>query len=92
MTKHLTAILKKMCSITNAEYTNIDFKREDWFLDHTWTIKQELEFKSWLVKYLKKSAGARKELMNFPTLFTKNHLEKVASFFVLTYGWKYRDA
>ncbi len=73
-----------MCEFVDVNYNDIDFQKDGWYLEHTWTRKDELEFKNWLMNYLEDSK-IRKTIMKYPL---KQNIEKFADFFILNYGWK----
>ncbi len=54
--------------------------REGWWLESTWTWKQEKEFKRWLVVELKRNFG-----------FSPAAAERRAAWIMLDYGWKVSD-
>lgn len=85
MTKHLVIILKEMCTRVGADYEKIDFKADNWFWSHEWTLEQENDFKNWLYAYLKKNKSAIKELTDYPRIA---NLKKLCSYFAENYGWK----
>ena len=87
MNKYIKEILLKQCKIVKADYNKIDFKKEDWYWDYRWTEQQELEFKLWLIDYIKTNKEARNELMTIPSN-NKHFLNKFADQFSLNYGWK----
>ncbi len=82
---HLETILKKQCEMVGAPYEKMDFKKEYWFQDYTWSRKKQDEFKKWLMEYLK-DKEARESLMDFP-INNKKHREKFADKFIMNYGW-----
>lgn len=89
MNKYMREVLRKMCDDVGAKEVN--FKEKEWFLKHSWSHKQEEEFKNWLVNYLYRSSKARSHLMRFP-IKNKELISKFASFFILNHGWKsYKD-
>lgn len=74
-------ILPEMFRRVGQEFTKDFCRREDWFLEHTWTTAEQEEFRKWLVKLLVKKGkmspyGAQHE----------------ASWFLLAHGWKTQDA
>ena len=86
---HLSYVLSEMCRIVGVKYEEFDFGKTDWFLDHTWTDKQQEEFSDWLTLYLKNTKGAKKELAMYPrVLGSKAQLKKFANQFIFAYGWK----
>jgi len=89
MNKYLKEILIEMCKRVNAKYEDIDFKKEQWFLEYEWTNEEEASFINWLVDYMKQNKEARDTLMMFPRN-NKRDLERFANSFIFNYGWKYK--
>lgn len=87
MQKHMKIVLIQMCSLLDVDYDSIDFIKQDWYRDYEWTPIQRREFSGWLLKYMKNTAEARKELMRIPTL-NENTIKKFIEQFILNYGWK----
>jgi len=85
--KYVREILKEMCQTVGANYDDIDFKDDNWFLKHSWTQDEEDKFKKWLISYLTTNTPARNEVMQFP-IKRKASIKKVAEEFVWNYGWK----
>jgi len=85
MLKSIEIILKEMCNRVNVDFSTINFK-EDWYLQHNWSIEDELDFKDWLISYLKENKDIRLEL-NIINI-RKDNLEKFANFFIFNYGWR----
>lgn len=88
MKQHLVVILRKMHEVINKDFEETDFANRYWYWRHSWTVDQEIEFKTWLVKYLKSNKEARKEICSFTSLTSKDYLENVAQQFTSNYGWK----
>lgn len=36
----LKLIMTHMCDMIGVNYDDVDFKKQDWFWEHTWTIAQ----------------------------------------------------
>ena len=89
MNKYLKEILIEMCKRVNAKYEDIDFKKEQWFLEYEWTNEEEASFINWLVDYMKQNKEVRDTLMMFPRN-NKRDLERFANSFIFNYGWKYK--
>jgi len=85
--KYVREILKEMCKVVGANYDDIDFKDDNWFLKHSWTQANEDGFKKWLIYYLTNNTPARNEIMQFPTK-RKVSVKKTAEAFIWNYGWK----
>ena len=84
---HLRIILKEMCKRVGADFNKINFNKHEWFMKHTWTEKELMNFKEWFINYLYENTEARKEIMMFP-LKNKMRIRRTASWFILDYGWK----
>ena len=84
MNKYLEEILKEMCNRVGTK--KIDFSQQDWYLQYTWTEKEEEAFRKWLIGYLKKNPKAKKELISYHRI---NSPKKFADKFIFNYGWKY---
>lgn len=84
--EHLRIILEKMFEETGIEYSDEYVKQDDWYLNYTWTEKQEQEFVDWLTNYLYNSLPARKELMQI-TSKNKEACKRAAQQFATFFGW-----
>ena len=87
MTKHLSVILKKMCSMVGADFDKIDFKRPNWYEDWSWTEKKQEQFMDWLEDYLMKNKEARQELLEFSRA-NRRMVKRAIQWFILDYGWR----
>lgn len=78
--EQLDVVMNKLFSYVDLDYDGDFCKSRDWFLQRTWTDKEEEEFTYWLKNYIMKihRVPARKAL-------------EEARFFVLAYGWKSED-
>lgn len=88
MDKYLRQILIRMCKVVGADYNDIDFKKQDWFLQYKWSIKKEAIFRQWFINFLLKNKKARYELLTFKTK-DKILVEEAVDAFIFNYGWKY---
>lgn len=86
---YLTDIFKEMCKRVGADYDEMDFSKDKWYEDYTWTEREKEKFIAWFAKYLQCS-GPRRELckysscvysvpdrLKFATKFSKGFLWKV---------------
>ena len=90
--KHLDIILHEMARRVGANWDDIDGKQDGWYSLYEWTEEEQDNFKTWLVNYLYESSEARKELLQFPSIYkSKKRLTKVADWFLLQYGWKFKE-
>lgn len=87
MNEHLVPILKKMCEMVGADYDKLDFKKEGWYLKHTWTKDKEAEFQKWMVEYLNNNREARNILMYYPNK-NKTRIKDSVKAFIWNFGWK----
>lgn len=90
MNKYLKHVLKNLCNRVGADFKKIDFKKENWFKEYTWTREEEEKFEKWIVKYLSNNKKARENLMKFPTK-DKKDLITFSKIFTLYCGWKYKN-
>ena len=70
--------LTKMCEVIGVKYDDIDFESPEWYMKHSWTMKQENEFKEWLDSKLKSTESAKMRAI------------KVGCF-LMNYGWKIKE-
>ena len=85
--KPINRIKRKLCQAVGVDWKTVDFHKDGWYLEHTWTQEQEDEFKEWLADYLYKNTRARQQIMKFPRK-DKRICARVASGFVWNHGWK----
>lgn len=83
----LLIILNKMCESINIDINTIDFQKEDWYLDHSWSNKQQADFVIWLSDLLYKNMKVRNSIMRVPIKDKKLCL-KAAEFFTAMFTWK----
>lgn len=86
----LQTVLGKMCSMVGATPAKIDFQAPTWYWKYQWTQAQELEFRQWLIDYLRVDRAARHELVRSPTA-NKTRLARAADEFIFMYSWKVLD-
>lgn len=79
-----------MCVMVGAPYRKIDFKRDGWFWEYTWSEKQQDRFEGFLTGYLKLSRRARIDFTGSPWTY-EGKCRKVAHSFTMNYGWKVKD-
>lgn len=89
MNKSLITVLKKMCNIVNADFNKIDFKKDRWYHEYSWTEKEEKNFRKWLSKFIYDNKKAREDL----THCRKNQkdIKIFVNIFLFNYGWKTKD-
>lgn len=87
--EHIKTVLQKMCELVGADYNQIDFKKQGWFLLHTWTNERESEFKTWLTDYFIQNKSAFKEFTQI--YYSKKNIKRVVEEFTNDYGWKYNE-
>ena len=85
MNIHILAILKKMCEAVGVDPGAIDFKKNAWYLEHSWTTEQQNEFISRLATHLYRDKRAYYALTS--QIKSKKRCEAVAREFVFNYGW-----
>ena len=83
---HLKILIFKMFEYAGLDATDVDFTAKEWFMDYTWTDKQERKYKEWFINYLVANIKARKEVMKMPSMKSREYLEKFFDHFNLMYG------
>jgi len=78
--KQFAHVLRKMFKAVGQEYKSIKEScgAEDWYLKHTWTEKQEAEYRKWLTSYIVKK-------LHIPV----RSADKRARMFLCECGWRY---
>lgn len=85
---YFTEILKEMCRRVKVDYDSVDFTKDGWYKEHTWTKLEREKFIVWFAKYLR-NMGPRRELCKYPPLVrTSEERSKFAEKFVNELGWK----
>jgi len=85
-----TLVFKKMFEIIGLslqDYQDFDFTDPQWYLKHSWTMRQEKVFTEWMVEMLYLNSKMRIDLMKFPKK-SKIEIRKSVNWFTLMYGWK----
>lgn len=85
--KHLDIIFKEMCKRAGADFDKMDFGKEGWYKQYSWSEKQSDDFGKWFVDYLVEHKAASRELYGYA--MPKYRCKEAWSWFNLTYGWKY---
>lgn len=86
---HLSIVLQKMCEYVGADYNKIDFSKENWYSEYSWSEKKQDEFINWMVDYLYNNNKARKEILAFSHIKKKSKIRESVNWFVFNYGWAY---
>ena len=75
------------CKVKNIEMVNSYDLFQKAFAEKIMPKGDRINFENWMIDYLKKDKKAREEVMRWPTARTET-IKKVASEFLLNYGWK----
>jgi hypothetical protein len=84
----MKSVIKKMCTYVDVKFEDVDFKKENWYMEHSWTAEQEKKFCNWLVNEIKTNNDIRKELTTLSYRPTKKRVEEAVMWFNLMWGWK----
>jgi hypothetical protein len=85
----LQEILQEMCRRVNVDYNTVDFTKDRWYMDHSWTLEEEKDFIDWLTKEV--LSNKKKYKLIFLATSSKHLIKKSVEWFVLQYGWKYKE-
>lgn len=88
---YFTDVLKELCARVGANFEDIDFSKDGWFKEYSWTEDEEKDFVIWFAKFLNHK-GARTEITKYPSLLKlRSQREKFARKFVSNFGWKIKE-
>jgi len=76
--------------MVGADFYEIDFKKERWFMEYSWDIRTEEKFRRWFFRYLKRHPKARQEIFGLYLVDSRMRINAVNQF-IMNYGWKYWD-
>jgi hypothetical protein len=86
MSEHVEYLLREMCRRVGADYDTMDFKKQDWYMDYSWTEAEETEYRAWMLDVLKHNKMVRKGFGI--TITSSAYLKKEIMWWMLMYGWK----
>lgn len=81
-------VFTKMCSYVDVKYEDVDFSKEDWYLEHTWTKEQEKDFCDWLANEIRTNTKVRNGITTHRYKPSKENAKKTVMWFNLMWGWK----
>jgi len=88
---YLTGILTEMCRRVDANYEDINFNKDKWYNDYSWSRVEQDKFLEWLSRHLL-SMGPRRELCKYPSLVrSKKDRDKFAEQFASQFCWQLAD-
>ena len=86
VSEELKYVLSNMCNVIGIKFEDVNFDKEDWFEDYSWTMQQEADFIIWLTNILLKEDHIRESLLAHPEKDFAICLEAAQTFIAL-YGW-----
>jgi hypothetical protein len=90
MTDRLKEVFEEMAKRVGTSIETIDFNDKYWFLKHKWEIKEEVEFKNWLLKKLENTPELVDDLVDEGLI--RRELNEMAIDFVIFYGWDFKTS
>jgi hypothetical protein len=90
MTDRLKEVFEEMAKRVGTSIETIDFNDKYWFLKHKWEIKEEVEFKNWLLKKLENTPELIDDLVDEGLI--RRELNEMAIDFVIFYGWDFKTS
>lgn len=73
-------MIRKQCEMVGVNPDDIDFKKEGWYSEYSWTKEKEEEFKEWATKLLRKKFR-----------WTKRKINTELGYYLLMWGWRRED-
>lgn len=84
----LDSLLEDLCNEVGASIGDVDFTIEDWYLQHSWTIKDEKAFAKKIINKIKKDKKFYSAIFD---VSTEKRIKDSVEMFLYTYGWNYKD-
>ena len=88
MNKSQKHVFTKMCEMVDVKFEDIDFSKNDWYMEHEWNEETEKEFCDWLINEIRTNNEIRKEITTLPSKPTKKRVKETVMWFNLMWGWK----
>ena len=86
----IRTVLDKQCQFIGIDIEDLDYSKPNWFLQHTWTLKQQNKFVGWLARRLYKDVELRSALSS-RYLRSKEFCFGMAKEWAFQYGWRLSD-
>jgi hypothetical protein len=84
--QYLKEIYTEMCKRVGTTLDEVDLTEKNWYQKYRWLIKEEVNFRDWLVNYLEKNPEAVDAIVSVGTI-RNNDKKKMATEFASFYGW-----
>jgi len=90
MTNKLREVYEEMAKRVGITIDQIDFTDANWFTKQKWTIKEELNFKDWLVEFMENNPEVIDEMVEQGII--RRDILEMALDFVIFYGWDFKKS
>jgi hypothetical protein len=90
MTNKLREVYEEMAKRVGITIDQIDFTDANWFTKQKWTIKEELNFKDWLVEFMENNPEVIDEMVEQGII--RRDILEMALDFVIFYGWDFKNS
>jgi hypothetical protein len=90
MTNKLREVYEEMAKRVGITIDQIDFTDANWFTKQKWTIKEELNFKDWLVEFMENNPEVIDEMVEQGII--RRDILEMAVDFVIFYGWDFKNS
>ena len=86
MNEYLTEIYTEMCRRVGTTLSEIDLTEKYWYQKYQWPLKEELNFRDWLLNYLEMNPKAVNAIISVG-IIRNDDKKKMATDFASFYGW-----
>lgn len=90
MTNKLRTVYEEMAKRVGITIDQIDFTDKEWFTKHKWTVREELDFKDWLIEFIENNPEVIDEME--AEGIVRRDIREMAIDFVIFYGWDFKKS
>jgi hypothetical protein len=90
MTNKLRTVYEEMAKRVGITIDEIDFTDENWFTTQKWTVREEIDFKNWLIEFMENNPEVVDELEAEGII--RRDIKEMAIDFVIFYGWDFKKS
>jgi hypothetical protein len=88
MREKLKPIFEEMAKRVGITVEDIDFTDSEWYMKHKWSVREEIDFKNWLIEQLESTPELVDELE--AEGIVRRDIVEMAIDFVIFYGWDFK--
>lgn len=90
MKNNLRTIYEEMAKRVGITINEIDFTDKEWFTKQKWTVRDEIDFKDWLIEFMENNPEVVDEME--AEGIVRRDIKEMAIDFVIFYGWDFKKS